>query len=294
MSEKDLSVIIVNYNTKDYLKGCLESLARNTKGVDYEIVVVDNASSDGSAEMLKQEFPGVRLISNNANIGFAAANNQAIRASSSRRVLFLNPDTLVLDDSITRMLAFMDEKSDAGIIGPKLYSNAEGAYQPSIRKFTRPAHIFLEHLPLARLVLGIYTRYILDKDATRRVEWLCGAALLVKRDLLDNVGLFDENFFICSEEEDLCLRAHGKGYGVYYFPRARIVHLKGKSMQHMGAEAWAYFWKSKAYFLKKHYPLYRIRSLKICLIALLRLKALFGIIPRGPSYEKTLEILKGL
>jgi len=287
MDKKDLSIIIVNFNTKDLLRNCLNSISKNTKGIDYEIIVVDNASNDGSVEMLKKEFPEVKLICNRENLGFARANNQGIKIAEGRNILFLNPDTWVLNNAISKMVNFIERHKDIGVVGSKLYKNEKREYHPSIRKFTKPIYIFLSFLPLAKLFLSIYNKYFLNKNRIKIVDWLSGAALLVKRELLDKIGFFDENFFMYSEEEDLCYRAYKSGYKICYFPEAEIIHFKGKSTESRRIESCRYFWESKLYFFQKYSHPYEIQLFKIYFTWLLKLKMFFKIIPKD-NYNKTI------
>lgn len=289
--QKDLSIIIVSYNTEKLLINCLNSIVANTTGVDYEIIVIDNNSKDCTVKMLKLKFPECRLIINNDNIGFARANNQGVRVAKGRNILFLNPDTLLFNNAIPKMLDFITKHKDIGIVGPMLYKNEKKEYHPSIRIFSKPVYTFLSFLPLSGLLVSIYNRYLVNKNKIRRVDWLWGAALLVKKEMLDKIGLFDEHFFLYSEEEDLCLRAYKNGYKVYYFPAAEIIHFKGKSAETSNIEPTEHFWRSKLYFFRKYCSPWNIRLFKIYFGWLLKLKMFLKIIP-SPDYDYYRVILE--
>ncbi|MHA1381600.1 MAG: glycosyltransferase family 2 protein [Candidatus Helarchaeota archaeon] len=290
--KKELSIIIVNYNTKDLLRNCLNSIIENTKGINYEIIVVDNASSDGSVERLKKEFPQVKIICNTENLGFAKANNQGIRITRGETVLFLNPDTLILNGAIPKMLDFIKRQKSVGVVGPKLFKNINREFHPSARRFTKPLYVFLSYLPLAGFVLWMYNNFFFNKRKIREVDWLWGAVLLVKKEVINKIGGFDENFFMYSEEEDFCLRAHRSGYRVFYFPKAEVIHLKGKSAENRKIETSRYFWKSKLYFFKKYYSMHSVHSFKTYFSYLLKLKMFFKIIPFDECHKEIIRIIE--
>jgi len=223
----------VNWNTEAVLRECLQSVYQQTRGVTYEIFVVDNASKDKSVEMVKDLFPKVHLIVNEQNRGFAAANNQALGLAKGRYILFLNPDTVIHQGALETMVQFMENHSEAGAVGCKLL-NDDGTVQHSIRKFPSFHVVLLENTLLGRF--PILKRRVKDFkmegfsfDQTEEVDSVCGAALLVRKDVLDEVGPMDEAYFMFIEELDLCRRIKGRGYKVYFTPEARITHLGGES-----------------------------------------------------------------
>jgi GT2 family glycosyltransferase len=229
----DLSICIVNWNTEVVLKGCLQSVYQRAQGIAYEIFVVDNGSVDGSVEMVKNLFPEVCLILNQRNKGFAAANNQALRLAKGRYILFLNPDTLIHDGALKRMVQFMEEHPEAGAIGCKLL-NPDGSIQHSIRQF--PSFIvallgstILERLPFFRGKMKNFKMKGFTFDRMEEVDAVCGAALMVRKDLLDEVGEMDEAYFMFIEELDLCRRIKARGDTIYFLPNAVITHLGGES-----------------------------------------------------------------
>jgi len=229
----DLSICIVNWNTEAPLRECLQSIYAVTGGVSFEIFVVDNASSDGSVEMVKALFPDVFLIANQRNRGFAAANNQAIRLATGRYIMLLNPDTVVHPGALETMVTFMDDRPEAGAVGCKLL-NADGSVQHSIRRsptFSVALHdsTILGRFSLFKERVSDFKMKDFTFDSVREVDATCGAALLVRKDLLNEVGPLDEEYFIFIEELDLCQRIRARGHKIYFVPDAVITHLGGES-----------------------------------------------------------------
>lgn len=246
-----LSIVVVNWNTVLLLADCLRSILDGTRNLEYEIIVIDNASADGSAEMIAREFPQVRLIRNSANVGFARANNQGIRASRGRYVLLLNSDTVVPPGALNALVQFMDDHPDAGACGPRL-ARADGCAQrfafggdPSIGYLLARGGMHLVfHKPL----------HDWETRVTHQVDWVSGAALMARRDALEQVGGFDEKFFMYFEDNDLCLRLHRAGWRVFYDPGVTITHLGGASLK-QNASRTRYYDASLRYFYAKHYAL---------------------------------------
>lgn len=259
-----LTVIIVNWNVRDLLRSCLQSLPADllesgvlTPDSGLEVVVVDNASSDGSVEMLHTEFPQVRLIANAANRGFGAANNQALAEAAGKYVLFLNPDTQVRPGAIERLLAFIDQRPQVACVGPRLL-NPDGTIQPSRRSFPRLATFLVESTVLQRYLGGLgsvrdFYRGSASDEAPQQVDWLVGACLLVRRSVLDEVGPFDERFFMYSEEMELCYRFRRAGYEVWYVPEAEVVHHEGASSRQDLFRRNVNFHESRFRFFEKHH-----------------------------------------
>lgn len=253
MSALDLSIVIVNWNTRDLLCDCLTCLA-NATGVSCETIVVDNGSTDGSLEMLKARFPEVRVISNTTNIGFAAANNCGLAQASARYCLLLNSDTRVAPDAPAQMVLFMDNHSDAGACGPQLL-NADGTLQPSGRLFPTLASALGELLPLP----GGWRKVLRGDGQSRDYNQVCqvdevsGAAVCLRREALDEIGLLDDEFFFLGEDIDLCWRLKRAGWKVFYVPDARVVHLWGGSRNRVDNYAISLL-SQRAYYLlfRKH------------------------------------------
>jgi hypothetical protein len=264
----DLSVIIVSYRCRDVLAGCLKSLEPQSAGAAtqrrpeaagewpaIETIVVDNASGDGTLEMVRREFPSVRLIANDANRGFAAANNQGLAAASGRHVLFLNPDTIVQAGALAALVGILDGDEAIGACGPQVL-NSDGSVQPSARAFPGYGALLHQYTPLRllRIFRDDYRRYkMADFDflTAADVDSLMGAALCVRRRVIDKVGNFDERFFVYLEEVDLCRRIREAGYRVRFDPAGRVVHLGGVSAA--AATANLFFCRSLFRYIRKYH-----------------------------------------
>jgi GT2 family glycosyltransferase len=227
----DLSIVIVNWNTRDLLRDCLASLMPATEGLAAEIVVVDNASTDGSTAMMRTAFPSVRLIESPENVGFAAGNNIALRQVRGRHVLLLNSDTRVHGDVLRRAVAWLDAHPEAGAMGPTIL-NEDGSHQPSCSAFPTLRNLALQLLGVTRIArLDGYRLTGLDRSAERRVDVLSGAALFVRRAAMEEVGLLDEAFFFYGEETDWCRRFARAGWELVFVPMQAITHLGGGSVR---------------------------------------------------------------
>ncbi len=254
----DLSVVIVNLNTKDLLQLCLENVYSKISGINFEVFVVDNGSKDGSQQMVKQRFPEVKLIQNRENVGFAAANNVALKKCRGEFILLLNPDCFLLDSLGEKEIEFMRQNSGIGILGAKLL-NGDGSLQYSCRSF--PSYFsplfgrtgfFTRLFPRNSLT----QRYLLSNQSHERamdVDWVIGAFMLIRRSCLDSIGLLDEQFFLFCDDLDICYRAKSHGYRTVYYPRIRAMHLIGVSIGTIGIKAALQHHKSMYYFFKKHY-----------------------------------------
>ncbi len=253
-----LSVIIVNYNVKYFLEQCLHSVRKASAGVSCEVFVVDNNSVDGSVQMVREKFPEVHLIANHDNVGFSKANNQAIRKSSGEYVLLLNPDTVVEDDTFTKVVAFMDAHPDAGGLGVKMVDGKGNFLPESKRGLPTPAVAFYKIFGLSRLfpkskTFGKYHLSYLDKDQTHEVDILSGAFMLMRRSVLDITGLLDESYFMYGEDIDLSYRIIKAGYKNYYFPETRIIHYKGESTKKSSVNYVIVFYKAMVIFARTHF-----------------------------------------
>lgn len=260
----DLSVVILSWNTRALLRECLRSLARPQPGIEFEVLVVDNASEDDSREMVQREFPAVRLVVNEKNIGFGAGNNSALPHAKGRYILFLNSDTVIVEDALRNLVCYADQNPDIGIIGPKLL-NGDGSLQYSCRRYPNLATGFFRNTPLGRLFPQnkFATDYLLqdwDHAEPRDVDWLSGAALMIRRDLVDQIGCFDDDYFMYCEDVDLCWRANHAAlpgsptpWRVTYYPDAVIYHLIGKSSDQVPTRMTYEFHRSQYLFYKKHY-----------------------------------------
>ncbi|MBI3360349.1 MAG: glycosyltransferase family 2 protein [Chloroflexi bacterium] len=258
MTSPDLSIIILNWNVRDLLRASLRSLA-HSPALSVETIVVDSASTDGSAEMVAREFPGAHLIAAAENLGYSRGNNLGLAASRGRHLLILNPDTAIVGDALDAMVNYAEAHPAVGILGPQLL-NADGSVQSSRRRFPTLVTAFFESTwlqPYApRRVLDRYYVHDASDDATSDVDWVTGACLLVRRAVVEQIGGFDEEFFMYSEEMDFCRRARTAGWRVVYFPGAKVYHFEGKSSEQAIPERHIRFQRSKVrYFRKYHGPL---------------------------------------
>ncbi len=276
----DVSIIIVGWNTRDFLRGCLQSLRDESGGVKSEVIVVDNASSDGSVEMIEREFPEVRVIRNAENRGFAAANNQGMAVASGRYVLLLNPDTRVLDRAVEKAVAFADAHPEAGVVGCRTLL-ADGSIQYNCYMFPSLLNLALS---LSRLP-GLFPKSRFfgrarmtwwDYESPKSVDVVAGCFMLVRREALEQVGSMAEDYFMYSEDTDWCWRFKQAGWQVLYTPEPAIVHYwKGSSSQCAG-EMHVLQRRSVLMFLEKKSgkTVRRVANAMFCVSALARLAVL--------------------
>lgn len=254
----DLSVILVNYNVKSYLSQALESIQKALESIPSEIIVVDNASTDGSVSMLQKRFPSVRLIQNQDNVGFATANNQAIQIASGRILCLINPDTLVREDTFQSALHYLDQHPEAGMVGGKVL-NADGTLQLACRRsFPTPWVAFTKVSGLSRLfpgsrLFGRYNLTYLDPDREAEVEAISGSFMIVRKEAIDHAGLLDETFFMYGEDLDWCYRIHQAGWKIVYLPQTQIVHYKGRSAREASFDSLKLFYSAMVIFVRKHF-----------------------------------------
>ncbi len=253
-----LSVIIVNYNVRHFLEQCLLSVQKSMASMDAEVIVVDNASSDDSIAYLPPLFPWVRFVVNKENTGYARANNTGLHLAHGRYILFLNPDTILEEDSLGKCVDFLSSHPDAGAIGIRMVDGS-GYYLPeSKRGFPSPSAAFLKLtgitalFPRSRLLAPYYLGH-LDENHTQEVDVLSGAFLMVPKTILDKTGGFDERFFMYAEDIDLSYRIQQAGYKNYYFAGSSITHFKGESTNHDSLRYTRLFYKAMNQFVKKHY-----------------------------------------
>lgn len=276
MKAHDLSIVILNWNVKDILRSCLNSVLESLRSVrgrelSSELIVVDNASSDGSVEMLREEFPQIHLIVNDENLGFTRGNNQGIALSDGRYVLLLNPDTEVVGDALWEMVAYMEGHHRVGALGPQLL-DPDGQVQSSRRRFPNLRTAYLEGTFVQQWFPesdALKAYYVLDRsdDEAQAVDWVVGACLLMRREALEEVGLLDERFFMYSEELDWCYRAKGLGWQVVYLPTAQVIHYVGRSSAQVLPVRHIQFQRSKVLFFKKHHGYRSGETLRLFLLA---------------------------
>lgn len=268
---KDLSVVIVTFNAIKHIENCLESIYKTTPLSLIEIIVSDNNSTDGTLALIRQKFPMVRLIENSCNIGFGPANNRGAEHCNGNYILFLNDDTIVLEESLTKLIKFMDDHQDVGAMGPKLL-NQDLSLQPSMSKYPSVwRNIVYALFPGAYLLNNEKVRNFLSMFSSRfrsnlgrygshdkacDTDFPKGACLLVRRSVIEQVGLFDENIFFFSEEAELCYRIKKKGWRVVFYPDAQVIHLGGSSsgreVDKIPGRRFIQKHKSNLYFFEKH------------------------------------------
>lgn len=278
----DLSIVVVSWNVADLLRDCLQSIldAPGTRlckdGTVHigdhavEVFVVDNASSDGTPDMVRAAFPQVKLIANCTNLGFAGANNLALGRCQGRYVLLLNPDTRVVGDALSAMLDYVEANPDAGVVGPRLYY-ADGSLQPSRRRFPTLMTALMEStllqqwFPRNRWALRYYAAGIPD-DVVQDVDWVIGACMLVRAEAIERVGLLDEGFFMYSEEMDWCRRMVEDGWRVVYLPQASVVHHEGQSSSQVVPARHIHFQTSKIRYFRKHHGALQATALRLFIL----------------------------
>lgn len=254
----DISVVIVNYNVREFLNNALISLFRSLEGYSSEVFVVDNASDDGSVELVQKNFPQVTLIANSGNVGFAKANNQALARSTGKYILLLNPDTLIQEDTFDKLIEFFESHPDAGMAGCKIL-NPDGTLQlPCRRSFPTPWTAFTKTFGLSTLFpkSKLFARYnltYLDPDDTYEVDAVSGSFMMITRDVYDRIGGLDETFFMYGEDLDWCFRVQQSGLKVYYVPTTSIIHYKGESTKRSNIDELNVFYNAMRLFVRKHH-----------------------------------------
>lgn len=257
----DLGIVILNYNTRDVLRKCLTSLS-DARGVEFETIVVDNCSGDGSTDMMRSEFPQVRLIASPRNGGYAYGNNLGLREflgrpGPPRALLLLNTDTIVPPEGLRGLMDFMDANPQAGVVGPKLVLKDGSLDLACRRSFPTPQVSFYRMIGLSKLFprsrrFGRYNLTFLDEDQTAEVDSVVGACMLMRTEALQSAGLLDESFFMYGEDLDLSLRIKAHGWRVYYYPEVRILHYKRESSKR-SRRAQVEFYRAMYIFYRKHY-----------------------------------------
>jgi O-antigen biosynthesis protein len=254
----DLSVIIVNYNVKYFLEQCLHAVYRAMQKMNGEVIVVDNNSADSSVQMIKERFPEVHVLTNTTNLGFAKANNQAIKQASGRYLLLLNPDTVVQEDTFSKCLEYMESHADVGCLGVKMI-DGKGKYLPeSKRALPTPLVAFYKIFGLSALFprsrkFGRYHLGYLNRDEIHEVDVISGAFMLMRKTALEKTGLLDEDFFMYGEDIDLSYRFKLSGYRNIYFPLTAIIHYKGESTRKSSINYVVVFYRAMMIFARKHF-----------------------------------------
>jgi len=253
----DLSIIIVNYNVKEFLKNLLHSIHKASQNLSIELIVVDNASDDGSVEMIKEKFPDVILIANERNLGFGKANNIGLKKAKGKYILLINPDTLVAEDTFIKLIEFFETHPEAGMAGCKIL-NPDGTLQLACRRsFPGPWTSFTKVTGLSSLFpkSKLFARYnltYLDENQTYEVDAISGSFMMLRKEVYEKVGGFDEQFFMYGEDLDLCYRIQKAGYKIFYVHSTQIIHYKGESTKRSSLDETKVFYNAMHLFVKKH------------------------------------------
>lgn len=256
----DVSVIIINWNTRDTLRDCLNSVYEQTQGINFEVIVVDNASSDSSAEMVRTEFTKAILVENKENRGFAVANNQGMSIAKGRYMLLLNSDTIVLDGAIQKTIRFVDQHTEAAVVGCKVL-NPDRTMQATCFMFPSLLNLFLSATYLYKVFprsrfFGRERMTWWDRQDVREVEVVTGCFMLVRKEAIDEVGMMDESFFMYAEETDWCYRFKKAGWRSLFFPNATTIHLGGQSSKQVKMAMIIQVRRAILQFIKKNHGLF--------------------------------------
>lgn len=280
----DVSIVIVSFNVSNLLNDCLLSIKKETN-CQYEIIVVDNNSKDDSVEIVRAHHSDVKLIQNQRNVGFAKANNAAFRETRGRYIFMLNPDTIVLDGAIDKLVRFMNEHPEVGVCGPKNV-NPDLSLQHNCHHFTSLSMIIIKYLKLERFFphnrcFGRWYMTYWKYNEIKEVDWITGCSLMIRKEVLDKVGYLDENYFMYSEEGDFCYRLKKHKLKTVFYPYASIVHYDGQSSLEQNdsnaplCSTTKYLFRSRYYFFEKNYGRameFLLRVVDITYFSLLQLK----------------------
>lgn len=252
----DLSIIIVSWNVRDLLANCLETIANGREELDLEVIVVDSGSDDGSPDMLREQFPWVQLVARSDNVGFPKGNNIGIERACGKYIMLLNPDTEVIGDALSQMVAYLDQHLDVGVVSCML-KNPDGSIQSSRRRFPNFRTAVFESTwfePYApRVFLQGYYAEDLPLDEPVDVDWLTGASLMVRHKVIEQVGPMDEAYFMYSEELDWCRRIKDAGWRIVFLPTAEIIHFVGKSSEQAIVQRHINFNQAKLRYFRKYH-----------------------------------------
>ncbi len=294
----ELSIVIVNYNVKYFLEQCLHSVLKALTNIKSEVFVVDNNSVDGSAQLIREKFPQINFIENQENVGFSKANNQAIRLAEGKYILLLNPDTIVEENTFSRIIDFMNQNPEAGGLGVKMI-DGKGAFLPeSKRGLPTPWVAFYKMFGISKLFpkskkFGKYHLSYLDENEIHEVDVLAGAFMLLRKKTLDEIGLLDETFFMYGEDIDLSYRITLGGYKNYYYPETTIIHYKGESTKKGSLNYVKVFYNAMIIFARKHFSDGNAKVFSLLIHLAIYFRALLSVIKRavGKIY---LPVLDGL
>ena len=281
----ELSVIIVNYNVKHFLEQCLISAKKALEGIEGEIIVVDNNSVDGSVNLINKKFSDIVLIANKKNTGFSVANNQGIKIARGNNILLLNPDTVIQEDTLRKCLEFFDKNEDAGALGVKMY-DGNGRFLPeSKRGLPTPSVAFYKIFGLASLfpnskTFGKYHLGYLSENENHKVDVLSGAFMMIRKKVLNEVGLLDETFFMYGEDIDLSYRIKKGGYENYYFSKTNIIHYKGESTKKSSVNYVFVFYKAMVIFAEKHFSKQHVKTFSKLINIAIYFRATIAVVQR--------------
>ncbi len=253
----DLSIIIVNYNVKEFLQNLIHSIEKASTNLTKEIIIIDNASDDGSVDFIKEKFPQIKLIANQTNLGFGKANNIGLKQATGKYILLINPDTLVAEDTFEKMIQFFESNKNIGLAGCKIL-NPDGTLQLACRRsFPGPWTSFTKVTGLSNLFPNskIFARYnltYLDENKSYEVDAISGSFMMMRKEVYEKVGGFDEQFFMYGEDLDLCYRIQKAGYKVFYVHSTQIIHYKGESTKRSSIDETKVFYSAMHLFVKKH------------------------------------------
>ena len=280
-----LSIVIVNYNVQHFLEQCLLSVRKAISSIEAEVIIVDNDSVDGSVEMVRENFPDFKLIENKLNVGFSKANNQAIKSAQGKYVLLLNPDTVVSEDTFEKVMQFMDNHDEAGGLGIRMIDGKGNFLPESKRGLPRPMVAFYKIFGLSKLFpkskrFAQYHAGHISSRETAEVDILSGAFMLIRKSVLDKIGLLDETFFMYGEDIDLSYRIQLAGYKNYYFAESEIIHYKGESTKKSSVNYVFVFYRAMVIFAKKHFSSNNAQLYSILINCGIYLRAALAIISR--------------
>ncbi|MCL5263746.1 MAG: glycosyltransferase family 2 protein [Chloroflexi bacterium] len=262
----DLSIIIVSYNVRDYLLSCLTSIHQHSEDFNFEVILVDNVSVDGTVEAVREFFPQVQIIVNTENVGFARANNQGLRACRGRYVLFLNPDTELCAGAVAGLIHAADSRPDAAAFACRML-NSDGTLQYSCFRFPNLMMATFGLFPIVSndsVLKGRYAAHYFDR--TFEPEHVLGACFMVRRQILEELGGMDENFYMYFEETDLCYRLKLSGHKIVYTPEFSVIHHGQQSTSAVKQKMSIQFYRSQAYFYRKHYGPFEQMALKAVVV----------------------------
>ena len=280
-----LSIVIVNYNVKYFLEQCLYSVRRASEGLDVEVIVVDNNSVDGSGRMVSEKFPEVIPIQNKENLGFSKANNQGIKIAKGDYILLLNPDTVVEDDTLRKIVSYMDEHPNAGGLGVKMIDGKGNFLPESKRGLPKPDVAFYKVFGLSKLfpksrIFGKYHLGYLDNEQVHEVDVLSGAFMLIRKSVLEKIGPLDETFFMYGEDIDLSYRITQAGFKNIYYPETRIIHYKGESTKKGSINYVLVFYRAMIIFAQKHFSHKNARTFSFLINLAIYFRASLAILRR--------------